>query len=362
MLKDNKRKVILSTVLTLVPTLIGFLLWNKLPDTMISHWGLDGAPDGYSTKLFTITVPFLLLVLVDWLCLFFTLKDKGNKNQNKKIMNLLFWIIPMISIFVGCFLYSMALGVEVDPKMWVMPLLGVTFILIGNYLPKCRQNVIVGIKIPWTLKNEENWNMTHRFGGKVWVIGGFIIMCAMFLPTPYSLIILLVGIFVLVLIPFIYSYRYYQKQKREGTWVINGVEYEKEAVKLANKISLTVLIPILVFIGMLMFTGNIHYKFEEEAFTIEADFYSDVSVKYENVKSISYRDDLKGGFRANGFGSARLSMGMFENEEFGFYTRYCYTGCKECVVLEVGDKMLVINGKDDAATKELYDTLQEKIR
>ena len=361
-MKINKKKAMISTLLTLVPVAMGFLLWNKLPETMISHYGIDGTADGYSTKLFTITVPFLLITGVHWLCLFITNVDKKNVEQNKKVMDIMYWMIPMISIFVGCLIYSQALGMTIDPRMFVMPLCGVLFIVIGNYLPKCKQNSTVGIKIYWTLKNEENWHATHRFGGKVWVIGGFMILCSMFLPTPASLIVFLVGILVLALLPMFYSYLYYLKQMREDTWVINGVEYEKEAANLARKTSMIMVAPILVFVIMLLFTGNIRCNYEEDGVNIEADYWSDISVKYETIERISYREDLKTGMRTSGFGSIKLSMGTYENEEFGSYTRYCYNSCDSYVVVEVGNKMLVINGEDEAATKEIYETLQESVK
>lgn len=79
-------------------------------------------------------------------------------------------------------------------------------------------------------------------------------------------------------------------------------------------------------------------------------------------ESVAYREDVHFGIRTNGFGSLRLGMGSFQNDEFGFYTRYCYEGFAECVVIEVGNKMLVVNGKDEAATKEIYETLLEKLK
>ena len=43
------------------------------------------------------------------------------------------------------------------------------FLLLGNYLPKIKQNNTLGIKISWTLTNEENWNKTHRFAETIWI-------------------------------------------------------------------------------------------------------------------------------------------------------------------------------------------------
>lgn len=48
------------------------------------------------------------------------------------------------------------------------------FIGLGNYMPKLKQNYTIGIKVPWTLNSEENWNMTHRMAGKLYVVAGVI--------------------------------------------------------------------------------------------------------------------------------------------------------------------------------------------
>ena len=67
------------------------------------------------------------------------------------------------------------------------------------------------------------------------------------------------------------------------------------------------------------------------------------------------------GVRTNGFGSARLLMGIFQNDEFGSYTLYAYTGAKEFVVLTSGTKTLVIGMNDVEDTQAIYDTMLEKI-
>ena len=99
--------------------------------------------------------------------------------------------------------YAAALGREVRIEM-VMPLLmGAIFIIIGNYLPKCGQNYTIGIKIPWTLHSEENWNRTHRFAGPVWVVGGLVMMLSGFLGENR---IMIAAALVMVLAPTAYSY------------------------------------------------------------------------------------------------------------------------------------------------------------
>lgn len=90
-------------------------------------------------------------------------------------MTLIFWIVPVISILMNGITYLIALGIKVNISAAVSILMGTLFILLGNYLPKLRQNYTIGIKLPWTLCSEENWCRTHRLGGKLFIIGGILV-------------------------------------------------------------------------------------------------------------------------------------------------------------------------------------------
>ena len=94
-----------------------------------------------------------------------------------------------------------------------MPLLmGVMFVVIGNWLPKCRQTYTMGIKLPWTYASEANWNATHRFGGKVWVTGGIFTMLTAFFGSFWLLLVILA---VMVIAPTLYSYLYFRNYEKE---------------------------------------------------------------------------------------------------------------------------------------------------
>jgi len=91
----------------------------------------------------------------------------------------------------------------------VMPILvGLTLAIIGNYLPKCKQNYTIGIKIPWTLNSEENWNRTHRFAGRLWMVCGLAIMLTGFIGGFW---VFLPIVLLMVLVPFLYSYILYRR-------------------------------------------------------------------------------------------------------------------------------------------------------
>ena len=127
-------------------------------------------------------------------------------------MTMVFWICPIISIVLFGLMYAVAMGMDIAVNA-IMPLiLGVVFVVVGNYLPKCRQNYTIGIKLPWTFQSEENWNKTHRFGGKLMVLAGFLLMLSVLLPENWSVWCILIILAIWVLAITVYSYGLSRKQ------------------------------------------------------------------------------------------------------------------------------------------------------
>ena len=212
MIKKNLPKLIITSLITLIPIVIGLILWDKLPDQVPMHWNAQGEVDGYGTKFQAVFLMPLVLVAFHWICVLGTSLDPKKQNINDKIFTLVLWIIPVISLLCNSMVFATALGHKVSVEI-IMPLfMGVLFVVIGNYLPKCKQSYTVGIKLPWTLDNEENWNKTHRLAGFLWVIGGVIIMATAFLGAFWLFFIVLIP---MVVIPFVYSYLLYKKNKTE---------------------------------------------------------------------------------------------------------------------------------------------------
>ena len=356
MLKKNKGKLILSSVIILLPILFGVLMWEKLPMSMTTHWGFDGVADGWSGRPFVVFGSPLILLAAHWICLFFTSLDKKNRNQSRKAFGMIFWIMPVVSLFTSGVMYMAAFGRSFEIANITLLLIGLMFVAIGNYLPKTRQNRTIGIKIKWTLENEENWNATHRVGGRLWVIGGLLFMCCVFLPgraVPWALII---GLTILAVIPVLYSYLYHRKQVKAGTAVITPVAVSKTE-KLVVRISLAVAAIILLACAALCFTGDIEVVYGETAFNIEASYWDDLTVDYDAIDSVEYREDFSKGTRTFGFGSPRLGMGSFQNEDCGAYTLYAYMKCDAAVVLTIDGRALALNGPDAESTRAIYEEL-----
>ncbi len=359
MFKQNKVRIIISSVVILLPILFGLIMWNRLPATMITHWGADGNADGLSGKAFTVFGLPTILLAIHLICLIFTSWDNKQKEQNKKALGIIYWIIPILSLFTSGITYSIALGRNPSSELFTPVLFGILFLVVGNYMPKTKQNRTLGIKLPWTLSNEENWNKTHRLGGKLWVICGLVMIFSVFLPEMIMASVMVLIVLVAVIVPSVYSYVLYRKHKKAGVVYLRAPKTKAE--KVAVRIS-AVIIPLL-FIGVavLMFTGDIDINYEDTHFTIDATYWSDVSVDYAQIDSVEYREGIRVGLRTHGFGSARLSMGTFKNDEFGTYTLFAYTGSDSHVIIESDGKILAISGKTDSDTKVIYETLASKI-
>ena len=358
MICKHKWELIVSSLVILIPVLVGLILWNRLPETIATHWGFDGQPDGYGSIPFAVFVPYLCLLAGHWLCILVTAKDPKNQGRNGKPIRLVLWIMPVLSNICGAIMYSLALGVKVSVSGIMVAAIGLMFIAIGNYLPKCRQNYTIGIKVPWVYTSEENWNATHRFGGRVWMIGGAVMMLSALLPAVWNAGVMVVGAVLLSVVPIVYSYRYYRKQVQRG----DELKPVPSAHTRLGKVGIAVGLLILVFVLVMLFAGKVETTFSDDYFTIKASFYDDLTVFYDRVESVEYRDGNVPGSRVFGVGSFRLLLGTFENEEFGNYTRYTYYNPEACVVLKVNGKTLVLSGKDAEETQEIYRQLVEKTK
>lgn len=345
MIKKNKWKLLVSSIIILLPILLGLIFWNDLPEQVTTHWGADGNADGWSSRPIAIFSLPVFTLIIHWFCIFFTAKDPKNKEQNNKVFGLVLWICPTVSLFASGMIYSASFGKELYANLIGLLVIGLMFVVIGNYLPKCKQNCTIGIRVKWALENEENWNATHRIGGKIWVAGGLLMMACVFLPEAIIPWILVTSMAVLAVVPIIYSYQYYRKQLKAGTATITPIQKSKAAKTIAI-VTMVFVAVILIFVGFLMFAGDIDVKYGDTSFSIEASFWDDLTVEYNAIDSIEYRENDDAGTRTYGLGSPRLLAGAFQNEEFGSYTRYSYVGCDACVVLTVEGKTLVINGVD----------------
>lgn len=364
MIKNNKKAAVISSILILLPILIGVIYWNQLPDMMVTHWDASFNPNGYAGKAFTVFIMPLILLAIHWVCLFVMENQKRyEKITNPKIITLTFFLIPLISIVMNCLVYYVSLADNIPKGKIVLTfigiLIGVLFIVIGNYMPKAEQNRYFGYKVSWTLANKENWNKTHRFGGVVTVVGGVLMLLALFLPFEAAMITMICILFFVILFPLVYSFAIFMGHKKAG--INYDFKYSTKKERAAG-IAVSIIVSlVLIGVGILMFSGDVTVSCGDDSFVIDSTYYGSVEVTYAEVDEITYREDFDIGLRTYGFYSAKLSLGNFNNDELGDYTVYVYNSCDSYVVVRKGENYLVFNCETEEKTAEIYSTILTEI-
>ena len=212
MLKENKWKILITTLIILLPILVGCILWDRLPDTIATHFGVDNEPNGWNSKTFAVFGLPGVMAALHLFCLIATSVDPKQKNIGKKALGIVFWIIPATSLIICTMTYAIALGVQVDVGFVVILFIGLLLIVLGNMMPKAKQNYSFGIKTPWALDDPENWSRSNRVGGFCMVLAGVVLVLTSFLKNPW----ILVPAFILGgVVPMVYSYVYYCRHKKQ---------------------------------------------------------------------------------------------------------------------------------------------------
>ena len=360
MIRRNKLQLLLSSILILLPMFAGLFLWFFFPSLFASHWEADNPASGPGSKIFAVTVLPVLLLSAHWFCVYVTNKDSKNRHQNRTLLGIVFWICPIISIFASGVTYAAAFGHDFGNRILICLPIALIYLVLGNYLPKCRQNHTIGIRVLWTLQDEENWNKTHRFTGKLWVFGALLLLFSVFLPEKISMYVFWLILLLITSLPFLYSFLYYREQLKAGKITKGQISATAKEKRSNTLVSVSICI-VLLITGFLLVSGDIKIRFSDVSFTIESLYWEDATIPYSDIDEIEYREQCSAGSRTFGFGSFTLQMGEFKNEEFGTYTRYTYANCDPCIVVTVHDKILVLNGKDEDSTKEIYTMINQKI-
>ena len=215
-INDSIRKhIIISSLLTLSPILVGLLLWKRLPEQIPTHVGFNGVADQYSSKAFSVFFMPLFFLFIHWIMIWGTSMDPKHEKISDKIYTMIIYSVPIICIFVTLTIYLKTLDQNFDITRAIMCLVSVIFIVIGNYLPKTRQNYTIGIKLPWTLEDPENWDKVHRLGGYLFVGAGLAMFISLFLPGNTMVYVMIVSTILAAIIPVIYSYRLYRNKKAD---------------------------------------------------------------------------------------------------------------------------------------------------
>jgi uncharacterized membrane protein len=190
-----------------------------LPDEIPAHFGIGGDVTRFGSKyemfitpVFALLMP-LIFIALEW---FTKKRDEQKAEANAKAM---FWLGLLITgIFVAVTVWHLHMSFtgaenvnQANPDFMkiLSAIISIGLILLGNILPKIKQNAIAGIRTAWTLNSESNWYKTHRFGGRLCFLGGILsTLLSLFVFDGFNgLIFLGITFAVITVVIVVYSYR-----------------------------------------------------------------------------------------------------------------------------------------------------------
>lgn len=175
----NRRAWIALGALCIVSFLGHLALFPQLPDIVPTHWDAAGNVDGWSGRMATLGLDLLPLGL---LALFYALPKIDPRGKAYERMGSFYTgVVTLFTVFLICMTWTTELTVfgiipqnESPIGIFTGVTVGIGLMLLGNYLPKVKRNYSFGCKTPWALDNDQNWRLTHRFGGVAMVLAGLV--------------------------------------------------------------------------------------------------------------------------------------------------------------------------------------------
>jgi uncharacterized membrane protein len=196
---------------------LSFYFYANFPEKVPTHWNIYGQPDAWSGRAFgAFFFPFLILGLY---LLFLGFPYLDPKKERYEQFSHVYHVFKglLVAFLAGLYLFTglVSFGWPAPVNVYVPAAIGLLFIIMGNYFGKLKTNWFIGIRTPWTLSNEEVWSKTHRLGGKLYVIFGFLtIIGAIVLPPVKVFIYFIILLIIVTFWPMVYSYLLFRKIKK----------------------------------------------------------------------------------------------------------------------------------------------------
>lgn len=173
----SRRAWIALAALCVASALAHLAFFPQLPEMVPTHWDAAGNVDGWSSRMATLGLDLIPLGL---LLMFYVLPKIDPRGKAYDRMGSFYTgFVALFTVFLICMTWTTELTVfgiipqhESPIGIFTGVTVGIGLILLGNYLPKVKRNYSFGCKTPWALDNDQNWRLTHRFGGVAMVIAG----------------------------------------------------------------------------------------------------------------------------------------------------------------------------------------------
>jgi len=207
-MKINLKKEFPLLVIVAIPFIYLGYVWNSLPEKVPMHWNYKGEIDRYGDKQELLLIPLILPFFVYLIFLIVPYIDpkKQIHKMGTKYHTFKFIFVLLMAVLALIIIHS-AIDQSISNINYLTLLIGLLFSVIGNFSKTIKPNYFIGIRTPWTLENENVWKTTHFLAGKIWFIGGLLIVCSsLILEKELAQSIFISITLIIAFIPIVYSY------------------------------------------------------------------------------------------------------------------------------------------------------------
>lgn len=212
---STKTAATISIVLIICATLAGLLLWNRLPDPMASHWGVNDQVNGDMPKVWGV---FLMpLIVTGMFLLFLAIPSIDPLKSNVAKFRGSFNTFTVLMVIFMTYIYGLTLAwnlgyTGLHMSTAILPAIGLLFFFIGDMMGKAKRNYFIGIRTPWTLASDSVWDETHRVGGLLFKISGILTMVSIFFPLMFAFWLFFIPVIASALFSVLYSYVLFHRE------------------------------------------------------------------------------------------------------------------------------------------------------
>lgn len=200
MTKNKWRTLIVTSAVIVVVILYGASQYSSLPQTMVTHWGVDNQPNGWMSKAMVVYGLPLLMLVFHWICLGVTYWAAAQGKGAPRMERVLAWIFPVITVIMYVTTIRYAQGQSVNIRLWAIAICSALFVLIGNYLPTVPTSSVrkgwtgFGFHAPWPISNPAGAAKALRALGYTMVAGGALMLISLFFTPVVSVVALVLAI------------------------------------------------------------------------------------------------------------------------------------------------------------------------
>lgn len=190
-----------------VPLIIVLIALHFLPAKIPAHYDLYMNIDRWGSKYESLLMPavtVLMSVFMYGMSRLASRHENGKSNQKVLLisgtaLNIFFTIVTVWTLWTAFnALEGSKKGVEISVNI-IFIAAGIVIAVIGNFLPKCKLNSVIGLRTKWSMANEDVWFKCQRFGGVLFVTCG-ILMSVVSAAVESVFLLIAANIFISIVI------------------------------------------------------------------------------------------------------------------------------------------------------------------